>query len=74
MLDAGTKTFMLDKNCKKEHVSIDWLKQAHVDSDQPLQLNLPRLRGRPKKETEFSSTYKAHNHASSVPRRESSKG
>ena len=73
MLDAGIKIFVLDKNGKKEHVSIDQLKQAHVDSDQPLQLNLPRPRGRPKKATEFSLTCKAHNYASIVPRRELSK-
>ena len=53
VLDAGTKTFMLDKNGKMEHVSIDQLKQVHVDSDQSLQLNLPRPRGRPKKATDF---------------------
>ena len=86
VLDAGIKIFVLDKNGKKEHVSIDQLKQAHVDSDQPLQLNqahvdsdqplqlnLPRPRGRPKKATEFSLTCKAHNYASIVPSRELSK-
>ena len=57
---ACTKTFVLDKSGKEEHVSIHPLKQAHVDLESAIMDKPPKPRGRPKKEIEFPLTCQAH--------------
>ena len=47
VLQAGTKTFMLDMGGKEEIISIDRFKPAHLDIDSPVQVAVPPPRGRP---------------------------
>ena len=49
VIRAGPKVFILDKGGRPDTVSIDRLKPAHLDMDQPVQVALPRPRGRPPK-------------------------
>ena len=49
VLSAGPKVFILDKAGKSESVSIDRLKPAHLDLDQPVPMPKLRPRGRPPK-------------------------
>lgn len=49
VLTPGEKVFVLDRGGKPESVSIDRLKPAHLDLDQPVQVAVPRPRGRPRK-------------------------
>ena len=48
VLHPGDKTFRIDRGGKSETVSIDRLKPAHLDLDQPVQVAVPRRRGRPR--------------------------
>lgn len=47
VLQPGDKTFTLDRGGRSEVVSIDRLKPAHVDIDQPVHVAVPPRRGRP---------------------------
>ena len=47
VITANDKTFTLEIGTRQETVSIDRLKPAHVDIDQPVQLAIPPRRGRP---------------------------
>lgn len=47
VLEAGAKNFVLDKGGKPERVTVDRLKPAHLDLDEPVHLALPPRRGRP---------------------------
>ncbi|XP_055500353.1 uncharacterized protein LOC129702590 [Leucoraja erinacea] len=47
MLEHGQSTFVLDMGGRPEAVSIDRLKPAHLDIDQPVLVAQPRPRGRP---------------------------
>uniref|UniRef100_A0A5S6QBJ1 Integrase catalytic domain-containing protein n=1 Tax=Trichuris muris TaxID=70415 RepID=A0A5S6QBJ1_TRIMR len=49
VLQHGFKNFVIDLGGRPEKVSIDRLKPAHLDMDQPVQLFRPRRRGRPPK-------------------------
>ncbi|KAK9543202.1 hypothetical protein VZT92_000997 [Zoarces viviparus] len=48
VLEAGDKTCKVDMGGKLEYVSVDRLKPAHLDLDQPVQLAEPPRRGRPR--------------------------
>ena len=50
VLNAGDKTFKLAMGDREETVSIDRLKPAHLDVDQPVQLAQPPSRGRPSRQ------------------------
>ena len=41
------KVFILDMGGKAESVSVDRLKPAHLDLDQPVRVAIPKRRGRP---------------------------
>jgi len=56
VVEAGAKTFQLDMGGRTEVVSIDRLKPAQLDLDQPVQLALPRPRGRPRKSPSVPSS------------------
>lgn len=47
VLDMGDKSCVLDVGGKKETVTVDRLKPAHTDMDQPVQVAQRRPRGRP---------------------------
>ena len=47
VLEAGAKNFVVDLGGKPERVTVDRLKPAHLDIDEPVQLALPPRRGRP---------------------------
>ncbi|XP_078264112.1 uncharacterized protein LOC144598103 [Rhinoraja longicauda] len=47
VLEHGQTTFVLDMGGRPEAVSIDRLKPAHLDIDQPVRVARPRPRGRP---------------------------
>ena len=49
VIQPGLKTFLVDIGGKSETVSVDRLKPAHVDLEQPVQVAVPRPRGRPPK-------------------------
>jgi hypothetical protein len=49
VITPGAKTFQLDVGGRTEVISIDRLKPAHLDLDQPVTVALPRPRGRPRK-------------------------
>ena len=49
VLDAGEKFFKVDYGGREEIISIDRLKPAHLDFDQPLEIGRAPKRGRPKK-------------------------
>lgn len=49
VISPGQKVFIIDRGGKAETVSIDRLKPAHLDFAQPVQVAVPRPRGRPKK-------------------------
>ena len=49
VIQPGSKTFLVDIGGKAESISVDRLKCAHVDLDQPVQVAIPRPRGRPPK-------------------------
>jgi cleavage and polyadenylation specificity factor subunit 1 len=51
VIHPGNKVFILEKGGKTETVSIDRLKPAHLDIDQPVLLPTPKPRGRPRKES-----------------------
>lgn len=48
VISSGEKTFIIDKGGKADTVSIDRLKPAHLDLDQPVRVVAPRPPGRPK--------------------------
>ena len=50
VLQRDAKFFTIDKSGRADTVSIDRLKPAHLDIDQPVQVAKPRRRGRPKKQ------------------------
>ena len=52
VISPGKKVFILDRGGKAESVSIDRLKPAHLDLDQPVRVAQPRPRGRPKLHSE----------------------
>jgi len=47
VIQASPKVFTLDMGGRQEKVSVDRLKPAHLDLDQPVQVAQPRPRGRP---------------------------
>ena len=47
MKQTGSKTFLIDIGGQAETVFIDRLKPAHIDLLQPVELPLPKRRGRP---------------------------
>ena len=47
VLSPGDKTFVIDRGGKQEVVTVDRLKPAHVDIDNPVKVAVPRPRGRP---------------------------
>jgi len=47
VISSGDKTFRVRQ--QEETISIDRLKPAHLDLDQPIQVHEPRRRGRPRK-------------------------
>ena len=49
VIKPGEKTFEVEIGNRTETISIDRLKPAHVDIDQPVPIALPRPRGRPRK-------------------------
>ena len=49
VLEAGPKSFVVDMGGKKERVSVDRLKPAHLIRDEPVELAQPPRRGRPPK-------------------------
>ena len=49
VITAGQKSFTIDRGGKIDNISVDRLKPAHVDLDAPLNLYVPRGRGRPRK-------------------------
>ena len=49
VLQPGHKTFKIDIGGQTEKISIDRLKPAHSDLEQPVQVAQPRPRGQPKK-------------------------
>ena len=50
VLKAGKKTFTINMGTQEETVSIDRIKPAHHDIDQPVLVSQPPLRGRPRKQ------------------------
>ena len=48
VISAGSKVFILDMGGKAETISIDRLKPAHLDIDQPVRVAMPKPRGRPR--------------------------
>ena len=51
VLETADKTFKLQLGDKTDWVSIERLKPAHIDMDEPVKLALPPRRGRPRKIT-----------------------
>ena len=49
VIQTGSKTFLVDIGGKSETISVDRLKPAHVDLEQPVKVAVPRPRGRPPK-------------------------
>ena len=49
VIQPGPKTFLIDIGGKSETISVDRLKPAHVDLEQPVEVAVPRPRGRPPK-------------------------
>ena len=47
VIAPGEKTFLIDRGGKQETVSIDRLKPAHLDLDQPVYVAQPPRQGRP---------------------------
>lgn len=47
VLGAGPKSFTIDRGGRPELITIDRLKSAHLDMDQPVQIARPRPRGHP---------------------------
>ena len=45
VVKAREKTFAVERDNRMETISIDRLKPAHVDIDQPMQVALPQPRG-----------------------------
>jgi transposase InsO family protein len=56
VIEAGPKFFKLDQGGKQETVSIDRLKPAHLDIDQPVKVASPKRRGRPPRATAGDNT------------------
>ena len=56
VLQSGDKTFTVDVSGRKETISVDRLKPAHIDPEQPLLLPEPVHRGRPQKKPNLSPT------------------
>ena len=54
----GEKVFIIDMGGKAEKVSIDRLKPAHLDLDQPVRVAIPKQRGRPRKASSNPPTSK----------------
>ena len=50
VISPGQKIFILEIGGKAETVSVDRLKPAHLDLDQPVRVATPKPRGRPRKE------------------------
>ena len=49
VIQPGPKTFLVDIGGRAETISVDRLKSAHVDLEKPVQVAIPRPRGRPPK-------------------------
>ena len=49
VIQPGSKTFLIDIGGRTETISVDRLKPAHLDLEQPVQVAIPRRRGRPPK-------------------------
>lgn len=49
VVKPGSKVFVIDRGGKSETISIDRLKPAHVDMSVPVNVYVPRPRGRPKR-------------------------
>ena len=47
VIENGPKTFKIDIGGKTETITVDRLKPAHLDLDNPVQVAQPRPRGRP---------------------------
>ena len=60
VIHPGDKSFQIDIGGKTETISIDRLKLAHTDFEQPVQVYLPRRRGHPlkRKPTTISTPFK----------------
>ena len=56
VIQPGSKTFQIDIGGKTETISVDRLKPAHIDLEQPAQVAMPRPRGRPPKNPKPSPT------------------
>ena len=52
VIEHGTKTFKLEKGNRTEIVSVDRLKPAHLDLEDPVPEAQPRHRGRPPRKKE----------------------
>ena len=66
VISPGPKVFILDRGGKRETVSVDRLKPAHLDLDQPVQVAIPRTRGRPRKTPTIAAFPLANSSAPSV--------
>ena len=61
VISHGDKTFIVDRGGKQETISIDRLKPAHLDIDQPITVARPPRRGRPPKQaTQTRATHRQH--------------
>ena len=49
VIEIGPKTFLVDIGGKTETVSVDRLKPAHLDLEHPVQVAVPKRRGRPQR-------------------------
>ena len=56
VIQPGLKTFLVDIGGKSETISVDRLKPAHVDLEQPVRVAVPRPRGRPPKPPNRTNT------------------
>ena len=67
VISHGEKTFRIDRGGHEEVVSVDRLKPAHLDLDQPVQVAQPPRRGRPpgNQRTQNSSPHQASTSARS---------
>ena len=50
VVESGNKVFKINMGGRTETVSVDRLKPAHLDIDQPVQVAQPKPRGRPKRD------------------------
>ena len=54
VIEHGTKTFKLEKGNRTDIVSVDRLKPAHLDLEDPVPVAQPRRRGRPPRKKEVN--------------------